>query len=94
MGSVPGSHYHKYCSNRSCSFTQYYGYYTTGESTGVYYSSNWESLPYFVSSRETTFSNDMLQRFNAEILIGQQSFKQCADVYNFLHGYTKQSQHR
>lgn len=30
MGSVPGSHYHKYCRNRSCGFTQYYGYYTAG----------------------------------------------------------------
>lgn len=26
MGSVPGSHYHKYCSNKKCVFTQYFGY--------------------------------------------------------------------
>jgi hypothetical protein len=92
MGTVPGSHYHKYCSSRSCRFTQYYGYYTTGESTGVYYNSDWESLPYFVSSRETSFSIDFLRRINAEILIGQQSFKQCADLYNYLHGYNQGQQ--
>lgn len=31
-GSLPGTHFHKYCSNRSCKFTQYYGYYTVGGS--------------------------------------------------------------
>ena len=30
MGPLPGSHYHKYCTNRSCGFVQYYGYYTVG----------------------------------------------------------------
>ena len=28
MGSVRGSHFHKYCNNRSCGCTQYCGYYT------------------------------------------------------------------
>ena len=84
--SLPGNHYHKYC---SCGFTQYYGYYTTGGSAEVHYNPNWESLPYFVSSRETAFSMDLLKRFNAEILLGQNSFKQCADVYNYLHNYNQ-----
>ena len=30
FGAVPASHFHKYCSNHTCSVTQYYGYYTTG----------------------------------------------------------------
>lgn len=87
-GSLPGTHFHKYCSNRSCKFTQYYGYYTVGGSNQVFFNSDWESLDYFVSSRETVFSINLLQRFNAEILIGQLSFMQCADIYNHLHNYT------
>lgn len=89
MGTIPGSHYHKYCTNPSCGFVQYYGYYTTGHGMfGVLFNTNWESLPYFVSSRETVLSMRLLQRFNANIVISQLSFKQCADVYNFLHDYT------
>ena len=30
MGTVPGSHFHKFCPSQVCGFTQYYGYYTTG----------------------------------------------------------------
>ena len=86
LGSVPGSHYHKYC---SCGLTQYYGYYTISGSTDVLYNSEWECLPYFVSSRETAFSIKLLKQFNAEILLGKLSFKQCADVYNHLHSYSK-----
>lgn len=89
MGTIPGSHYHKYCTNPSCGFVQYYGYYTHGHGmSGVLFNINWESLPYFVSSRETVLSMRLLQRFNADIVIGQLSFKQCADIYNFLHNYT------
>ena len=85
MGSVPGSHYHKYCRNHSCGFTQYYGYYTTGGSSNVYYNSGWKCLPYFMSSRETAFSMKLMEQFDAQIFIGQLSFKQCADLYNYLH---------
>jgi len=90
MGSIPGSHYHKYCPNRLCGLKQYYGYYTKGDPTEVHYNADWESLTYFVSSRESVFSMKLLQRFNAEIVFGQLSFKQCADVYNFLHKYDRQ----
>ena len=91
MGSLPGSHFYKYCTNPSCGCVQYYGYYTTGGSSAtVLYNVDWESLPYFVSSRETVFSMKLLRRFNAEILIGQQSFLQCSDMYNFLHKYSGQ----
>lgn len=85
MGSVSGSHYHKYCRNRSCGFTQYYGYYTTGGSSNVYYNSDWKCLSYFVSSRETAFSMKLMEQFDAQIFIGQLSFKQCADLYNYVH---------
>ena len=88
MGSVPGSHFHKYCSNPACGCTQYYGYHTTGGnqcSSQVFFNDNWEVLPYFVSSRETAFSMTTLHRFHSEILLGQLSFKQCADIYNLMH---------
>ena len=85
MGTLPGSHFHKCCTSPKCSCTQYYGFYTTGGE--VVFNSDWATLPYFVSSRETVYSMDLLHHFNAEIIIGQLSFKQCADVYNFLHGY-------
>ena len=85
IGSLPATHFYKTCSKSTCGCVQYYGYYVTGEK--VYYSPNWETLPYFVSSRESAFSMGLLKRFNAEILIGQLSFKQCADLYNFIHNY-------
>ena len=92
IGTEPGSHFHKYCTNRSCGCTQYYGFYTTGGSSSeVVFNANWATLSYFMSSRETAFSMSLLQQFNAEILIGQLSFKQCADVYNFLHQYATTS---
>ena len=61
MGSIPGSHYHKYCSNKKCSFTQYFGFHTGVNSQHeVYFDENWETLPYFVSTRETAFDMKLL----------------------------------
>ena len=89
MGTVPGTHFHKYCTSLSCGFVQHYGYYTNGPDTSATtFNTNWSSLPYFVSSRETVFSMKLLHQVNANIVIGQLSFKQCADVYNFTHEYT------
>ena len=50
-----------------------------------FFSCNWNTLRYFVSSRETVFSMKLMEQFDANILLGQQSFKQCADVYNYLN---------
>ena len=91
MGTVPGSHFHKYCTNQICGCTQYYGFYTPGQSCEVVFNPEWASLPFFVSSRESVFSMTLLEQFNAEIIVGQLSFKQCADVYNFLHEYNSNS---
>jgi len=85
LGTVHGSHYHKTCANRSCGYTQYYGYYTKKDSTDVYFDTDWNLLPYFSSSRDTFFSMDLMKQFNVEILLGQISFKQCAEIYNELH---------
>ena len=85
-GTLPASHFHKYCSRRICPFIQYYGYYTKGgqQTCAVVYNDNWNSLPYFVSSKETAFSMDLLKRLDAEIVIGQLSYKQRADIYNHV----------
>ena len=85
IGTVSGSHYHKTCTNRDCGCIQYYGYYTKKGSTKVFYNCDWESLPFFSSSRDTFFSTKLMKRFDAGVLLGQQSFKQCADIYNHLH---------
>ena len=51
LGTVHGSHFHKYCVNQACGCTQYYGYYTTGGSSSeVVYNDDWATLQYFVSN--------------------------------------------
>ena len=52
-----------------------------------YYNPDWDMLPYFVSSQETAFELAMLKKFDGELLIGQTSYKQKADMYNYFHGY-------
>ncbi len=51
------------------------------------YDEDWSSLPYFMSTCETAFSVELLRRLDKEILIGQISYKQRADIYNDVHGY-------
>ncbi len=90
MGTLPASHFHKVCTNRTCGCTQYYGYYTARggaeSSSEVFYNEWWESLPYFVSSCETAFSMSAMNCFTTEILLGQLSFKQCADIIISING--------
>ena len=45
------------------------------------------SLPYFLSSQETGYELEMLRRFDVELLIGQVSYQQKADIYNISNGY-------
>lgn len=84
LGTTPATHFHKYCSKRSCSYTQFYGYYTVSDSL-IHYNEECMCLAYFVSTRETAVSNEMLKRLNAEIVIGQLSYKQRAEIYNAVH---------
>ena len=44
LGTLPGTHYHKYSRKVGCNFHQYYGYHTLGDSGGVHYDSEWVSL--------------------------------------------------
>ena len=89
FGTVPGMHYHKYCKSyrKGCKFVQFYGFYKKEGDGLMFYNANWNSLQYFVSSQETGFELRMLQKFDAELLIGQISFKQKADIYNLFRGY-------
>lgn len=87
LGTIPGAHFHKFCPKRTCSLTQYYGYYTT--QGRVIFNRDWATLPYFLSSRETGFSYEILKQLDANIMIGQISFKQQADIYNYMHKLCK-----
>ncbi len=81
LGTLPATHYHKYCHNyrKGCNVVQFYGYHKEGDR--LYYD-NWMSLPYFLSSQETGFELKMLRQFDVELLIGQISYQQKADIYN------------
>ena len=89
FGGVNGTHFRKYCQNntKGCSFTQHYGYYTTGSNSILVYDKNCLELPYFLSTNMTAFATGMLTTLSAEILLGQMSYRQKADIYNYIHGY-------
>ena len=74
MGTIPGTHFRKYCQNyrKGCSFTQHYSYHSDSEDGDVehLYESNWDELPYFVSSNKTAFTTRFLEKFDADILLG------------------------
>lgn len=86
QGTVTATHYHKYCRNKGCKFVQYYGYHKPGNGYSCY-NNNWISLPYFIPSQETGFEIAMLKKFDVELLIGQMSYHQKADIYNVANGY-------
>lgn len=91
MGTVLATQFRKYCQNsrKGCSFTQHYSYHSTSDdnTTEVVYDVNWADLPYFVSSNKTAFATKFLERFDAEILLGQISYKQKSDIYNYYNKY-------
>ena len=89
MGTIPGTHFRKYCENQSkgCHFTQHYGFCSNDETNAVVYDKECFKLPYFMSTYMTVFQITLLQYFTAELLIGQVSYKQKEDIYNYRHGY-------
>ena len=56
-GTVIGSHFQKFCQNyrKGCRFNQYYGCHTFGDKSLSHYDSNWNELPYLVSTSQTVF---------------------------------------
>lgn len=43
-----------------------------------------------MSSRESAFDMEVLNQFDVNILIGQISYRQATDIYNYYHGYDVQ----
>lgn len=41
IGTVPATHFIKYCRKRGCSFQQYYGQYSQGNMSDVHYDCDW-----------------------------------------------------
>lgn len=89
FGTVPFTHFRKYCSKKGCSFTQHYGFHSSGKD--IEYDNNWAELPYFMATNQTVFEMKMLREFNAELLIGQVSYNQKCDIYNIIFTGTKTS---
>ena len=56
----------------------------TGVNGKIVYDTNW---PYFMSTQRTAFKLSMINKFDVELLIGQISYKQKSDIYNYVHGY-------
>ena len=88
-GTISGTHFRKYCSNhwQGCSFTQHYGFHQRGNTSEIHYDDDCLDLPYFLSMNMTAVQTKMLKSLSAEILLGQLSYKQKSDIYNFIHGY-------
>ena len=87
VGTTVGMHYHKLCKNPKCKVVQHYGYVTSGLKSDAQYDDNWADLPYFVSSQETVFETEFLKKMDSELLIGQLSYNQKADIYNHYQCY-------
>ena len=90
IGPAPGTHFHKICSSKCCTLTQYYGYHSTGgDMSQVYYDSDWATNDYFVSSSTTAYSMSLIRQVDSQILIGQLSYKQISDIFNHVHSSQK-----
>ena len=89
MGTVPATHFRKFCQNyrKGCPLTQHYGFCTQGEISSMIYDSNWDELPYFMSTSMTAFMTSFMEEFDADLLLGQIAYKQKADIYNYYHKY-------
>ena len=89
IGTVTGTHFRKYCSKhwKGCSFTQHYGFHQTGNDSEMEYDGDFLALPYFLSTHMTSFQTKLLSTLSAEILLGQISYKQKSEIYNYTNGY-------
>ena len=89
MGTLNGTHFRKYCQNgrKNCHYTQHYGFHTYGDSGDMTFDSDWDKLPYFVSTSKTAFSLQFLKKFEAELLLGQVSYLQKCSIYNYFNNY-------
>ena len=72
---------------KGCAFRQFYGYSSEGSQSVTFYDLDWETNNYFISSSKTAFKLQMLQKFDAELLLGQVSYSQKSEIYNYSNGY-------
>ena len=88
FGTTDGTHYRKICKRfcAGCPFVQHYGHYCK-DGDVLHYNEDFHSLEYFMSTRETAFEMALLHQLDAEVLIGQLSYKQRSEIYNVKHGY-------
>ena len=59
----------------NCNYRQYYGFHKAGDQSVSYYDSDWATLDFFVSTSETAIEMIMLKKFDAELLLGNLSYK-------------------
>lgn len=73
MGTINGTHFRKYYQNsrKQCRFTQYYAFHKNGESSKIVFDQDWDQYQYLICTSKTAFSIFFLQRFEAELLLGQ-----------------------
>ena len=83
MGPLPGMHFYKICSNNKCSVVQHYGYYTLNEL--VHFDTDWASHEFFISSSLSAFSMLLIKQVDSQILIGQLSYLQIAELFKHMH---------
>lgn len=88
FGTVSGTHFRKYCQNnwKGCQFSQHYGFHTNGNESESVYDDDYSQLPYFVSSHMTVIQTKLMCHLTAEMLLGQISYRQRSDIYNYVHG--------
>jgi len=91
FGTVVGTHYHKFCQHfrKGCTMKQHYGYSSRNieDQTVTSYDMDWEDHKYIVSTNDTAFEIQLLKRFDVELLLGQISYSQKSEIYNYHNGY-------
>ena len=87
-GTYIGCHYIKFCRNRNCKFRQYYGKHTS-DGVELHYDPDWMDNEFFLSTQQTAFKMGLLKNYDIELLIGQISYNQKANIYNAIHGYKR-----
>lgn len=53
----------------------------------VYYDVDWVEHEHFISTSGTAFEMSLLRKFDTELLLGQISYNQMAEIYNYSNGY-------
>ena len=55
----------------------------------IFYDDDWMGNKFFLSTKQTAFTTTFLKSFDVELLIGQLSYNQKANIYNAIYGYNR-----